>query len=153
MPLDPTGSRLDDVVLSVRYRKEKRPYRAISQVKAKDIGIFSNTSPVQALQGRAAGVQVIQNSGSPGGAISEGSGVPIQSREETTVVCVDGFPLNAVPWPTEHGRHIIIEVLKDASAMLFMDSWANGVVMVTTKKGKGVMYGELRVWLFHSIRT
>lgn len=69
--MTPSNNHLSDVVV-IRYGtvRKKDLTGSVSQVRAKEIGIFANTSPVQALQVRAAGVQVIQNSGSPGGSIS-----------------------------------------------------------------------------------
>jgi hypothetical protein len=62
--LEQADSKLDDVVVIGYGTVKKRDLTgAVSQVKAKDIGVFPNTSPVMALQGRAAGVQVIQNNG------------------------------------------------------------------------------------------
>lgn len=111
---------------------------SVAQVKAKDIGIFATTSPVQALQGRAAGVQVIQNSGSPGGSISvriRGTN-SVQGSNEPLYV-VDGFPLNGSLTILNNADIESVEVLKDASAIAIYGSrGANGVVLVTTKKGK-----------------
>lgn len=111
---------------------------SVAQVKSKDISVFATTSPVQALQGRAAGVQVIQNSGSPGGSISvriRGTN-SVQGSNEPLYV-VDGFPLNGSLTILNNADIESIEVLKDASAIAIYGSrGANGVVLVTTKKGK-----------------
>lgn len=98
-------------------------------------GTVSNTA--QALQGRAAGVQVTQNSSAPGGSISiriRGANSISSSNEPLYVV--DGFP-------TETGKNInpndikSIEILKDASATaIYGARGANGVVLITTKRGE-----------------
>lgn len=139
------SKQLDDVVV-IGYGavRKKDLTGSVSQVKSKDIGIFANTSPVQALQGRAAGVQVIQNSGSPGGSISvriRGTN-SVQGSNEPLYV-VDGFPLNGSLSILNNADIESIEVLKDASAIAIYGSrGANGVVLVTTKKGKA---GAIRV--------
>jgi TonB-linked SusC/RagA family outer membrane protein len=138
--------KLDDVVVIGYGTVRKRDLTgSVSQIKSKEIGVFSNTSPVQALQGRAAGVQVIQNSGSPGGAISvriRGTN-SIQGGNEPLYV-VDGFPLNGSSLNQLNTADIeSVEVLKDASAIaIYGTRGANGVVLVTTKKGRK---GDVRV--------
>lgn len=143
--LTPSNNQLSDVVV-IGYGtvRKKDLTGSVSQVRAKEIGIFANTSPVQALQGRAAGVQVIQNSGSPGGSISvriRGTN-SVQGSNEPLYV-VDGFPLNGSLTILNNADIESIEVLKDASAIAIYGSrGANGVVLVTTKKGKA---GAIRV--------
>ena len=98
-------------------------------------GTVSNVA--EALQGRAAGVSVTQNSNAPGGSISiriRGSN-SISSTNEPLYV-IDGFP-------TTNGADInpndvaSIEVLKDASATaIYGARGANGVILITTKRGK-----------------
>ncbi len=106
----------------------------------------------QALQGRAAGVQVTQNSGSPGSALSvrvRGPGSISASNEPLYVV--DGLPINTGSYSqlavgnqqtnalTDLNPNDIasIEVLKEASAAAIYGSRAtNGVVLITTKRGQ-----------------
>src|SRR5690606_22705920 len=67
---------------------------SLSSVKGKDINAFPTTNALQALVGRAAGVQVVQNTGAPGGAISvriRGTNSIRGSNEPLYVV--DGFPM------------------------------------------------------------
>jgi len=106
----------------------------------------------QALQGRAAGVQVFQNSGTPGSAISvriRGASSILAGNEPLYVV--DGLPISTGSFsqlgtgnqqtnalndlnPNDIAS---IEVLKDASAAAIYGSRAsNGVVLITTKRGK-----------------
>lgn len=117
----------------------------------------TNTSVAQLIQGRAPGVQVTQSSGAPGGGVSiriRGSGSVNAGNEPLYVV--DGFPIdntapvvgNGVgfagnPPPTNPLNAInpsdieSIEILKDASAAAIYGSrGANGVVLITTRKGK-----------------
>ena len=122
---------------------------SISPDKFKDIPV---TSFDQALQGQAAGVQVTQSSGTPGG------GITVRVRGSTSISAsnrplfiVDGVPVEdgqltgrsfggqqdnafALFNPNDIAS---IEVLKDASAKAIYGSRAaNGVVLVTTKRGK-----------------
>ena len=71
---------------------------SLAQVKAKELTSFPTTNVVQALAGRAPGVQVIQNNGSPGGAVSvriRGTN-SIQGSNEPLYV-IDGFPFSGNP--------------------------------------------------------
>ncbi|WP_343702144.1 TonB-dependent receptor [Chitinophaga sp.] len=137
--LQSAASQVGEVVVIGYGSMRKRDLTgAVSQVKAKDIGIVATTTPLQALQGRAAGVQVMQNSGSPGGSISvriRGTN-SIQGSNEPLYV-VDGFPLNGSLSLLNNADIESMEVLKDASAVAIYGSrGANGVVIITTKKGK-----------------
>lgn len=111
---------------------------SLSSVKAKDLTAFSTISPQQALQGRAAGVYVLPKSGAPGGEINiriRGTN-SIQGSNEPLYV-IDGFPFNGNPSIISNNDIESIEVLKDASATAIYGSrGANGVVLITTKKGK-----------------
>lgn len=91
----------------------------------------------RAMQGRAAGVQVVSNSARPGGGSTiriRGSGSVNAGNDPLYVI--DGFPtgnLNSINTDDIES----IEVLKDASATAIYGSrGSNGVVMVTTKRGK-----------------
>jgi TonB-linked SusC/RagA family outer membrane protein len=106
----------------------------------------------QALKGAATGVQVTQTSGQPGGGVSIRirGGSSIQGGNEPLYV-IDGFPIynspstsgvisgtNVNPLASLNPSDIeSIDILKDASATAIYGSrGANGVVIVTTKKGK-----------------
>jgi len=89
---------------------------------------------VQALQGRAAGVQIQANNGAPGASLKVRirGGTSINASSDPIFV-VDGFVGAAMPPPEDIAS---IEVLKDASATAIYGSrGANGVIMVTTKRG------------------
>lgn len=112
---------------------------SLSQVKSKEINAYPATNVLQALSGRAAGVQVLQNTGSPGGGVSvriRGTN-SLQGSNEPLYV-VDGFPINGSnPTLLNNADLESIEVLKDASATAIYGSrGANGVVLITTKQGK-----------------
>ncbi len=106
----------------------------------------------QALQGRAAGVQVSQNSGTPGSGVSvRVRGAASISASNEPLYVVDGLPINtgntsqlSAGNQSTNGLNDLnpndiatIEVLKDASAAAIYGSRAsNGVVLITTKRGK-----------------
>lgn len=131
------NNALDEVVV-VGYGAVKRSdlTGSIASIKASEINAFPNTSVTQALQGRAAGVQVQQNTGAPG------AGMQVRIRGANSIRgnneplwIIDGFPGDQNM--LNNGDIESIEVLKDASATAIYGSrGANGVVIVTTKKGK-----------------
>jgi len=128
---------------------------SVTQVKAEELERVTISSVQQALQGRAAGVQVSQGSSMPGGGISirvRGSN-SIQSNNEPLYI-VDGFPImaNSSAIPSGDKSNSVsenplaslnpsdiesLEILKDASATAIYGSrGANGVILITTKRGK-----------------
>ncbi|SEJ60789.1 TonB-linked outer membrane protein, SusC/RagA family [Cyclobacterium xiamenense] len=132
-------SSLEEVVV-VGYGAVKKSdlTGSVSQVKAAEINAFPTSNIMQALSGRAAGVQVIQNTGAPGAGISvriRGTN-SIQGGNEPLYV-IDGFPFSGNPTNLNNFDIESIEVLKDASATAIYGSrGANGVVLITTKQGK-----------------
>ena len=143
--LSSDASTLDEVVV-VGYGVMKRSdlTGSVVSVGEKDIKKSVITSVDQALQGRAAGVQVTQNSGSPGGGISVSiRGVNSLNGNEPLYV-IDGVAIdgqtngNSSALSSINPSDIVsMEVLKDASATAIYGSRAsNGVVLITTKKGQ-----------------
>ena len=126
----------------------------ISRVTAEEIEMQPVVSPLQALQGRMAGVEVIPGGNQPGMAPSIRIRGRNSLREEGNypLYIIDGVPINSTPIETNSilGSTGIdplnnislsniesIEVLKDADATAIYGSrGANGVVLVTTKKGR-----------------
>jgi TonB-linked SusC/RagA family outer membrane protein len=113
---------------------------AVSSVSAATIESMPVTSPDQALQGRAAGVQVTNNDGSPGGNITvliRGTG-SLASNGNTPLYVVDGYPLDAGGINNINPNDIAsIDILKDAaSTAIYGIRAANGVVLITTKRGR-----------------
>ncbi|TKC65140.1 TonB-dependent receptor [Pedobacter hiemivivus] len=133
-------NKLDEVVV-IGYGTQKKSdlTGSLSQVKAKDINSYPATNALQALAGRATGVQVLQNTGAPGGGVSvriRGTN-SIQGSNEPLYV-IDGFPIaGSNPSVINNSDIESMEILKDASATAIYGSrGANGVVLITTKKGK-----------------
>jgi TonB-linked SusC/RagA family outer membrane protein len=136
--LIPDNSTLNDAIVIGYGTQRKRDLTgSVVSISTKDLAETPITRPDQMLQGRASGVQVTQTNSAPGGNISiriRGTNSINSSNEPLFVV--DGFPgagdLNTInPQDIES-----IEILKDASSTAIYGSrGANGVVLITTKKG------------------
>jgi len=143
--LAPEAMSIDEVMF-IGYGTIKKSdlTGAVSTVKADDIRKASPVSFQTALQGRAAGVFVSQNSGVPGGEPViriRGTG---SISEHAPIYVIDGTIMDISEFYNEANRLSFlnpadiasIEVLKDASATAIYGSrGANGVVLITTKKG------------------
>lgn len=145
----------DVIVVGYGTQSRKEVTGAISQIKPSDVQSLPVSSIDQALQGRAAGVQVTQASGQPGGGVSirVRGGNSINAGNEPLYV-IDGVPVTnnpddysvgggssapaLNPLATINPQDIeSIEILKDASATaIYGARAANGVVLITTKRGK-----------------
>jgi TonB-linked SusC/RagA family outer membrane protein len=153
--LEPTSSVLKDLVV-VAYGTVKKSdlTGSVSSISSEDLNRTAPVSLDQALQGRAAGVQVSQVSGRPGGqtsirirgssSINAGNeplyvvdGMLITSDNgETNAGGIAGSGLNGLS-AINPGDIERIEILKDASATaLYGSRGSNGVVLITTKRGK-----------------
>ncbi|MES2872324.1 MAG: TonB-dependent receptor [Bacteroidota bacterium] len=138
------AANLDEVVV-IGYGTVKKSdiTGSVSSVSSKDINAVPAANVMQALAGRAAGVQVKSNNGSPGAPVSiriRGTNSIVGNNEPLYVI--DGFPVNDA-LSINNASIETIEILKDASAVAIYGSRAsNGVVLITTKKGKA---GETRV--------
>jgi TonB-linked SusC/RagA family outer membrane protein len=138
--LVPDNKTLTEVVV-IGYGTSKRKdlTGSVSSVSAETIAKIPVVSVDQALQGRAAGVQVTNNDASPGGNITvliRGTG-SLASGGNSPLYVVDGYPLNGGIGSINPSDIASIDVLKDASATaIYGVRAANGVVIVTTKKGK-----------------
>ncbi len=151
------NTRLIDEVVVIGYGSAKKSdlTGAVSSVGEEELKQLPVTGLEQALQGRAAGVFITQNSGSPGGAMSvriRGTGSTLSAEP---LYVIDGIPIindnagTSATFESDGGGQYSsalttinpndiesIEVLKDASATaIYGARAANGVVMITTKKG------------------
>lgn len=152
--LAPDTKQLSEVVVTgFGASQERREITgAIASVKAQEIENLPVASVDQALQGRAAGVQISQNSGTPGsgiavrirgyGSITAGSeplyvidGIPISTGSYSSVG-VGNQQTNALSDLNPNDIESF-EILKDAAASAIYGSRAaNGVVIITTKRGR-----------------
>ena len=143
--LEEDAEALEEVVV-VGYGTMKRSdlTGSVVSVSADDIKKTVSTSLDQALQGKAAGVQVTQNSGAPGGGISVSIRGTNSLNGNEPLYVVDGVPLSGQSDGNTNALSSInpsdivsMEVLKDASATAIYGSRAsNGVIMITTKRGE-----------------
>ena len=146
------------VVVGYGTMKKSDLTGSVAAVKSKDFNKGLVTSPSQLIQGRVSGVNITNNGGEPGGGVTirvRGSnsirsgqdplyvvdGVPIDTSEEQqpSGASIAGVGSNATKNPLNFLNPDDIEsidVLKDASATaIYGARGANGVIMVTTKKG------------------
>jgi len=136
-----TSTLSEVTVVSVGYGTSKRTdlTGAISSVSGATVAKVPVTSLDQALQGRAAGVQVTNNDASPGGNVTvliRGVG-SLASYGNGPLYVVDGYPVSTGINNINPNDIATIDVLKDASATaIYGIRAANGVVIITTKKGK-----------------
>src|SRR5215203_931995 len=149
--LAPSSSTLTDVVV-VGYGTAKRANLTTAQstIGAKEIERTVNTTVEQALQGRAAGVYVTQNSGQPGGGISVMiRGVSSITGKTDPLYVIDGVQVEVpqVSFGSQSSSNVLaglnpsdiedIQILQGPSATAIYGSRAsNGVILVTTKRGK-----------------
>lgn len=150
--LDEDASQLDEVVV-VGYGEQSRRTvtSAITRVSSESLKDLPMPSPDQMLQGRAPGVQVTAASGEPGG------GIVVRVRGSTSInasseplYIIDGVPIvsqnlarTTFGQPTNPLADLnpsdieSMEILKDAAATaIYGARAANGVVLITTKRGK-----------------
>lgn len=144
--LQEDAANLDEVVV-IGYGTQKKSdlTGAVGSVKAEELSERPSASLNQAMAGKVAGVNVTSGSGRPGGrTVVRIRGNTSVSIANTPLYVIDGVILNAASLP--NGSTPIdymnpndiesIEVLKDASATaIYGARGANGVILVTTKKG------------------
>ncbi|PTX43543.1 TonB-linked SusC/RagA family outer membrane protein [Christiangramia gaetbulicola] len=127
---------LNEVVV-VGYGTQKRSdvTGAISSVKSEELNKVITTNPLDALQGRVSGVTVTNSTGSPGSAPEISiRGIGTFGNNEPLYI-VDG--VQADPYFINTNNIESIEILKDAaSGAIYGTRAANGVVIITTKKGE-----------------
>ncbi|NNF35322.1 MAG: SusC/RagA family TonB-linked outer membrane protein [Saprospiraceae bacterium] len=152
------NTNLMEEVIVVGYGSQRKSdlTGAISRIAEEELKQLPTTGLEQAIQGRSAGVYITQNSGAPGGAMSiriRGTGSTLTSEP---LYVVDGIPIvndnsgTSATFESDGGGQYTnalttinpndiesVEILKDASASaIYGARAANGVVIITTKKGK-----------------
>lgn len=128
---------LDEVVV-VGYGVQKKSSvtGAISQVKAEDMQNRTISNAPAALQGKTAGVQVIQTSAAPGSSPTVRVRGYSSNVSSNPLYVVDGIRLSDISG-IDPNDIASMEVLKDAaSAAIYGAEAGNGVVLISTKKGK-----------------
>lgn len=134
--LEPVTTGLDEIVV-IGYGTVRKSdlTGSVSSVRGKDLIKTSSTNPLQALQGKIAGVQIANSSGEPGAdPIVRVRGVGTLNNSNPIYV-VDEVIVENISF-LNSGDIYSIELLKDASATAIYGSrGANGVFIVTTKQG------------------
>ncbi|MEO6000326.1 MAG: TonB-dependent receptor, partial [Chitinophagaceae bacterium] len=127
------------VVVGYGTQRRKDLTGSVSSVTAAQIEKVPVNTVDQALQGRAAGVQVVNNDGKPGGGVSvqiRGVG-SLAANGNNPLYVVDGYPISGGLNNINPSDIATIDVLKDASAAsIYGVRAANGVVIITTKRGR-----------------
>ena len=127
----------ETVVIGYGVQKKSDLTGAVASVKDSDMSNRSAVSPVQALQGKAAGVQIVNASGAPGAESSIQIRGYSSNSKTTPLMIVDGLKVADINY-LDPDNIASIEVLKDAaSAAIYGIEAGNGVILVTTKSGKG----------------
>ncbi|WP_372641539.1 SusC/RagA family TonB-linked outer membrane protein [Ancylomarina sp.] len=134
--LESTNLGLDEVVV-VGYGTQKKSdiTGAVSSVKGEDLKKTPSSNAVNALQGKVAGVTITKFGGAPG----SGSSITIRGigtvGNNEPLYIIDGLPGSMSLLNPDDIESF--EILKDgASAAIYGSRAANGVVLITTKKGK-----------------
>ncbi|WP_018615915.1 SusC/RagA family TonB-linked outer membrane protein [Segetibacter koreensis] len=131
---------LQDVIVNVGYGTQKRTdvTGSVASISSKQITELPLTNFQQALQGRAPGIDVVSNGTAPGSGVT----VRIRGRRSFSagndpLYVLDGIPMTGDMTDINPNDIESMDVLKDASATAIYGSrGANGVVLITTKKGK-----------------
>ena len=127
-------------VVAIGYAKVKRKdlTAATASVGGTELAKMPVTTAAQALSGKAAGVNVISQSGAPGAdvQITVRGGTSITQGTEPLYI-VDGFQMEKGLQNIDINDIESIDVMKDASATaIYGSAGANGVILITTKSGK-----------------
>ena len=144
-----SGVLIDEVV--VTGYQTQRKVDLTGSVSSLSSDQFMQTNPLsleQALKGKISGVQVMNNDGAPGGGITiKIRGASSITAGSSPLYVIDGFPLPISDDPLESPLATIspdaiesISILKDVSSTaIYGAQGANGVVLITTKKGAAGM--------------
>lgn len=134
-----SATNLNEVVV-VGYGTQKKVTvtGAVAQVKGSELAKSSNLNLSNSLAGRLPGVTAVNASGEPG---YDGSAIRIRGTNSIgnsdALIVIDGVPNRAGGFERLNPADIeSISVLKDASAAIYGSRAANGVILITTKRGK-----------------
>lgn len=126
----------ETVVIGYGVQKKSDLTGSVASVKSTDLMNRSTTDAAAALQGKAAGVQILNNSGAPGsGAQIRVRGYSSNSGSIGPLLIVDGLKVDNIQY-LDPSMIANMEILKDAaSAAIYGAEAGNGVVLITTKSG------------------
>lgn len=131
---------LDDLVF-IGYGVQRRSdiTGSVASIKAEDMKMHPATNVSEMLRGMSTGVQVTTSSGAPGSSASiQIRGARSLSASDSPLYVIDGVPATSTEFNLINSADVeSIEILKDAAAQaVYGARAANGVVLVTTKRGK-----------------
>ncbi|MDR0793528.1 MAG: TonB-dependent receptor [Chitinophagaceae bacterium] len=130
-----TEQQQEVVVVGYGTQRKRDVTGAISSISGDDIKNLPVSNAAEALQGKATGVDIVRNDGSPGSVPSiriRGTGT---INDADPLIVIDGIPSGGLN-DVNANDIASIEILKDASASaIYGARAANGVVLITTKKG------------------
>jgi TonB-dependent starch-binding outer membrane protein SusC len=133
------NSQMMNEVIVVGYGSQKKSEltSAVSSIKKEDIKVALVSNVSEALQGKTSGVEVVNNSNSPGGDVSvRVRGISSLNNSIQPLYVVDGIPLSGNASFLNSNDIASVEILKDAAAAsIYGSRGANGVVLITTIKG------------------
>ncbi|MCB0743095.1 MAG: TonB-dependent receptor, partial [Ignavibacteriae bacterium] len=138
--LEDSASLDEVVVVGYGSQSKVKVTNAISTIKSENIVDAPITSFEEGIAGQLAGVQVVQTSGDPGSSSDINiRGVGTLTAGAQPLIVIDGFPSENLNIKSINPSSIeSIDILKDAAAAAIYGSrGANGVILVTTKKGAG----------------
>ena len=127
----------ETVVIGYGVQRKSDLTGAVASVRSEDLQNRSTSDAAAALQGKAAGVQILNNSGAPG----SGAEIRVRGYASATgnigpLLIVDGLKVDNIQY-LDPSMIESMEVLKDAaSAAIYGAQAGNGVVLITTKQGQ-----------------
>lgn len=147
--MKPNSELLDEVVvIGYGVRKKDDLTGSVSSISEKDFNKGMISSPEELVNGKIAGVQIVNS----GGASTSGSTIRVRggaslNASNDPLIVIDGVPMEVGGYIQGQGNFLAMinpndiesmTVLKDASSTAIYGSRAsNGVIIITTKKGKG----------------
>ena len=141
--LEPDFELLDEIVVTGYTVQRKADLTgSVSVVNVDDIAKQNENNPIKALQGRVPGMNITADGGPSGAATIRIRGVGTLNDNDPLFI-IDGVPTKAGMHELNGNDIESIQVLKDASsASIYGSRAANGVIIITTKKGKE---GQIKV--------
>ncbi|MEJ5144805.1 SusC/RagA family TonB-linked outer membrane protein [Sphingobacterium sp. MYb388] len=133
-----TEQGLDEVVVTGYQTERKRDLTgAVSVVNVTEMMKAPENNPIKALQGRVAGMTVTSDGNPSGAATVRMRGISSINSSQDPLYIIDGMPSQGGMHELNSNDIQSIQVLKDASsASIYGSRAANGVIVITTKKGK-----------------
>ncbi|MFB3386420.1 SusC/RagA family TonB-linked outer membrane protein [Flavobacterium sp. LAR06] len=148
-----TAELKEVVVIGYGSQKKTLVTNAVTQVSGENLAKTNTINALQALQGQAAGLQITSTSGQPG----EGLNVVIRGAGSiggsSPLYVVDGILTGDISYLSNSDIESI-SVLKDAaSAAIYGSQASNGVILVTTKKGKKGAAGQITFDQYYGVQS